>query len=105
LNVREKIVFGTPETVASAISYVGARLQLLIDGFDYAERLDRTYAHRLAFARLRLEADPFGMVSHVLTTRYGCTHVRCAVFPFWGDKGTLIANFEDKPFEARGLLT
>jgi hypothetical protein len=76
----EAALFRSPETVAAAIAYVDAKLRLLADGFDYAGRGDRGYYNTLAPIRLGLEADPYGLVAHVLATRHGCTVDSCAIF-------------------------
>jgi hypothetical protein len=76
----EAALFRTPETVAAAIAYVDSKLRLLADGFEYAGRGDRAYYNTLAPMRLGLEADPYGLVAHVLTTRNGCTVDSCVIF-------------------------
>ena len=74
-NGCEKPLFATPEAVAAAVAYVDARFSLLAASAALAER-DPGY--RPAFERLRqgLEADRYGFVAHVLTTR-GCNGADC----------------------------
>src|SRR5215470_9961040 len=43
----ERAVFASPEAVSAAVSYVTAELTLLIDGFNYAARVEPTYAAEL----------------------------------------------------------
>jgi hypothetical protein len=95
----EKILFATPETVAAAVSYVAARLALLADGLEYAERVDRHYAVQLEGLRRGLEADRFGLVAHVLKNRDGCTSEQCAAFALFRDTRKIAANFIGEPFE------
>jgi hypothetical protein len=95
----EKILFATPETVAAAISYVAARLALLADSLDYAERVDNSYAFQLEGIRRALEADRFGLVAHVLKNRDGCTLELCPAFALFRDKTKVVANLIDDPFE------
>src|SRR5215210_2325953 len=95
----EKILFATPETVAAAISYVAARLALLADSLDYAERVDKSYAFQLEGIRRALEADRFGLVAHVLKNRDGCTVELCPAFALFRDKTKVVANLIGDPFE------
>jgi len=95
----EKILFATPETVAAAISYVAARLALLADSLDYAERVDKSYAFQLEGIRRALEADRFGLVAHVLKNRDGCTVELCPAFALFRDKTKVMANLIGDPFE------
>src|ERR1700674_2675719 len=73
----EKAVFASPEAVAAAVSYVTAKLALLADGTQHAERGDAPYAADLVPLRAALELDRFGIVAHVLAQREGCTVEQC----------------------------
>ena len=95
----EKILFATPETVAAAVSYVAARLSLLADGMDYAERVDKSYTMQMEGMRRALETDRFGLVAHVLKNRDGCTAEQCPVFSLLRDKSRVSANLIGDPFE------
>jgi hypothetical protein len=95
----EKILFATPETVAAAISYIAARLALLADGLDYAERVDKRYALQLEGIRRALEADRFGLVAHVLKNREGCTIDLCPAFALFRERTKVAANLIGDPFE------
>jgi hypothetical protein len=95
----EKILFATPETVAAAVSYVAARLSLLADGMDYAERVDKSYTMQMEGMRRALETDRFGLVAHVLKNRDGCTGEQCPAFSLLRDKSRVSANLIGDPFE------
>ncbi len=95
----EKILFATPETVAAAVSYVAARLSLLADGMDYAERVDKSYTMQMEGMRRALETDRFGLVAHVLKNRDGCTAEQCRAFSLLRDKSRVSANLIGDPFE------
>src|ERR1700674_2652317 len=56
----EKAVFASPEAVAAAVSYITAKLALLADGTQHAERVDTAYAGDLVPLRAALELDRFG---------------------------------------------
>jgi hypothetical protein len=95
----EKALFATPEAVASAVAYVDARLSLLAAGAAVAN-YDKSY--RPAFERLRrsLEADHFGLVAHVLTTR-GCSPSDCADLALLHDTERIVANMKAQHFESQ----
>jgi hypothetical protein len=95
----EKTLFATPETVAAGIAYIAARLSLLADSLEYAERIDNSYALQLEGIRRALEADRFGLVAHVLKNRDGCTVEACPSLALFRDKTKVVANLIGDPFE------
>jgi hypothetical protein len=72
-----KAVFASPSGVAAAISYVAAQFTLLADIGTYSDRGGSDIGNTLEPLRRTLEADPFGMLAHVLMTRDGCTAENC----------------------------
>jgi hypothetical protein len=72
-----KALFASPNYVAGAISYVAAQFALLSDMTAYADRGGGNIDATLEPLRRALEADPFGMLAHVLSTRDGCTADKC----------------------------
>jgi hypothetical protein len=97
-NGCEKPLFASPEAVAAAVAYVDARISLLAASAALAEQ-DKGY--RPAFERLRtgLEADRYGLVAHVLTTR-GCKGADCAELKLLRDPARVAANMKTRAFEA-----
>ena len=93
----EKAVFAAPETVAAAVTYTSARLSLLAEAAEYM----RTDASRMpGFLALKrsLEADPFGLVAHVLATRDSCTGQQCDAFLLLSDARQVQANIRDQAY-------
>jgi hypothetical protein len=93
----EKAVFATPETVAAAVTYTSARLSLLAEGAEFL----RSGASRTSgFPALKrsLEADPFGLVAHVLATRDNCTGQQCDAFLLLSDASKVQANIRDQAY-------
>ena len=87
----EKALFVSPVSVASASSYVAARLTLLASMTAYAQRGGKDIEYALAPLRHSLEADRFGFVAHVLAARDvvhepelqgACTSARSEPDPF-----------------------
>jgi hypothetical protein len=94
----EKSLFASPEAVAAAVAYMDARVSLLSASIGLAER-DPSY--RPAFERLRrgVEADRFGLVSHVLMTR-GCTGADCPDLKLVRDSSRIMSNMRSRTFDA-----
>jgi hypothetical protein len=94
----EKSLFTSPEAVAAAVAYVDARVSLLSASVGLAER-DQSY--RPAFERLRrgVEADRFGLVSHVLMTR-GCAGTDCPDLKLVRDSSRIMSNMRSRTFDA-----
>lgn len=96
----EKAVFADARSVASAVAYTGARLALLKDAFDFAQRGDVDVLAAFAGARRAIELDRYGFAAHVLARRDGCTVKRCPAFAMLRDTGTLKANLKAHAFDA-----
>ncbi len=93
----EKALFSTPETVAAAVSYVGAKLGLLAEAVELAKNDD---SDGLALIDLRrtIEADRFGVAAHVLTSRDRCTAERCDSFRLIPDRRQITAHMKEDSF-------
>ena len=94
----ERPLFASPEAVAAAVAYVDARLSLLAASAALA---DRDPSYQPVFERLRrgLEADRYGLVAHVLSTR-GCNGADCAELRLLRDPARVVANMKSRVFEA-----
>ena len=97
-NACEKPLFAKPEAVAAAVAYVDARFSLLAPSVAIAER-DPSYRPVVERLRRALEADRFGLVAHVLTTR-GCNGADCAELRLLHDPARVVANMKAHAFEA-----
>lgn len=99
--VCEKTLFASPETLAAAIAYVDARLSLFVEG----SAMGRNSGAGDAFERLRraIEADRYGLVAHVLTTR-GCDADNCPTLNLMRDSTHVASNLKDRTFDANVVL-
>jgi len=88
----EKAIFASPAAVASAISYIAARLALLADIVSYDRMSGRDIDDLLRPLHQALEADRFGFVAHVLAVRDGCTSDRCAELTLLPDAARVWTN-------------
>lgn len=95
----EKAVFASPEAVAAAVTYVTAKLALLVDDNDHARRIDPKFASELAPVLAAFELDRFGIVAHVLASRHGCTAESCPALAWFGDYSHVRANLRDHTFD------
>lgn len=87
-----KALFASPAGVAAAISYVAAQFTLLSDMSDYADRGGMDIGNTLGPLRHALEADPFGILAHVLATHDGCTADNCPALRVLHDVGHVRTN-------------
>jgi len=88
----EKAIFMSPASVASASSYVAARLRLLANMTNYAARGGADIDGLLTSLRQALEADRFGFVAHVLAARDLCTSENCQALALLHDPGRVRGN-------------
>ena len=95
----EKALFASPEATAAAVSYVAAQLSLLASAGDHGRRAGPGSA--VTHLRHAIEADPFGIVAHILSFRDGCTPAQCSTFALLQDPSRVSANLAERVFEAR----
>jgi hypothetical protein len=95
----EAAIFLKPETVAAATAYVEARLQILADSLQHPRRGDDASSDELAHLQRGIEADPYGFVAYLLTTRHGCTADACSIFALLRDADAVRANINARTLE------
>lgn len=89
----ERAVFATPANVASAVVYVAAQYALLSDMTAFSRQSGGAgIGDDLVPLRRGLEADPFGLLAHVLVRRDGCTSEHCAAFALLRDPSHVRTN-------------
>jgi hypothetical protein len=93
----EKNLFASPETTAAALAYVDARISLIAAAAPFAER-DPALRPMLERQRRALEADRYGLVAHVLSTR-GCNGEDCQDLKPLRDKSKILANMQSRTFD------
>jgi hypothetical protein len=95
----EKALFAAPATVATATSYVAARLALLADMVTYTKRGGTNIDSALLPLRHSLEADRFGFLAHALAVRDGCTSDNCTALAFLHDPSRVRANLSSQTLD------
>ncbi len=91
----EKAIFASPASVATATSYVAARLALFSEVTAYLGRGGTAIDDVLLPLRHALEADRFGFLAHVLAARDGCTGQNCMALARLHDPGRVRAHLSD----------
>ncbi len=97
----EKLIFAEPQRIASAISVTADRIALLHDATAYSAR-EPAFLDRFDHLRKSLEADPFGLVAHVLATEHKCIPDSCTRYRILKDIEKVKANLSGRKFD--GLL-
>lgn len=95
----ERAIFANAESAAAATDYVAAKLALLVDSSEYADRGDPGYVTTIAAFRRTLETDRFGLLAQVLAQREGCTADKCDRLKLLADAGQVTAHLKEASFD------
>ena len=98
----EKVLFGSPESAAAAVSYAASRITRLTASGDVAAA-NRNMTPDLQALRHAVERDRYGLVAHVLLARDHCTPVECAAFRSLTDHNQIVANMDERVYD--GLIS
>jgi hypothetical protein len=102
LTACEKVLFGSSESVAAAVSYTSARLGRLTTLGDVAAA-NRNMTPEVQALRRSIERDRYGLAAYVLLVRDHCTPSDCAAFAALTDRNRIVANMEERTYD--GLVT
>jgi hypothetical protein len=94
----EKVLFGSAESVAAAVSFTASELDRLIALGDVATA-ERTKTPELQALRRTLERDRFGMVAQVLVARDHCSPTECAAFRSLTDSRQILVNIDNHLYD------
>jgi hypothetical protein len=97
----EKILFGSAESTAAAVSYAASRLTRLT-AFGDAAAANRNMTPELAALRHSIERDRYGLAAYVLLVRDHCTPSDCAAFRALTDHNQIVANMDERVYD--GLI-
>ena len=98
----EKVLFGSAESVAAAVTYAASQITLLTSLGDVATANKGGGSDLLALRRA-VERDRYGLMAYVLTARDRCTPSACRAFRSLTETRQIAANMEDRVYE--GLIT
>jgi hypothetical protein len=101
LTACEKVLFGSADAAAAAVSYAAARLTQLVAFGDVASA-NKSMTPELATLRRSVEHDRYGLMAYVLSARDRCQPAQCAAYKSLTDHNQIAANMDERVYE--GLI-
>jgi hypothetical protein len=101
LTACEKVLFGSAESTAAALSYAASQITRLTALGDVAAANARM-TPELQMVRRAVERDRYGLMAYVLAARDHCTPSDCAAFRALTDRNQIAANMNERTYE--GLI-
>ncbi|MDB5618360.1 hypothetical protein [Tardiphaga sp.] len=98
LTACEKVLFGSAENAAAAVSYAAARLNRLVSYGDVAAA-NNVMSPELASLRRSIERDRFGLVGYVLLTRDSCQIGACPAYASLTNHDAISAHMEQRTYD------
>jgi hypothetical protein len=95
----EKVLFGSAESTAAAVSYAAAQIGRLTALGD-VNAAERNMNPELRALRRTIERDRYGLMAQVLAARDRCTPTQCAAFRSLTDSRQIVANMEQHSYDA-----
>src|SRR4051812_35795795 len=94
----EKVLFGSADAAAAAVSYAAARLTQLTSFGDVANA-NKSMTPELATLRRSVEHDRYGLMAYVLSARDRCQPAQCAAYRSLTDHNQIAANMDERVYE------
>ena len=101
LTACEKVLFGSAESTAAALSYAASQITWLTAFGDVAAA-NANMTPELQMVRRAVERDRYGLMAYVLAARDHCTPSDCAAFRAITDRNQIVANMNERTYE--GLI-
>ena len=98
LTACEKILFGSPESAAAAISYAASQITRLTSIGD-AATINRNLTPEVEALRRSVERDRYGLMAYVLVARDHCTPQACPAFRSLANSRQIMTNMDDRVYE------
>jgi hypothetical protein len=98
LTACEKVLFGSAESTAAALSYAASQITRLTAVGDVAAA-NASMTPELQMVRRAVERDRYGLMAYVLTARDHCTPSDCAAFRAVTDRNQIVANMNERTYE------
>lgn len=95
----EKLLFGAPDVVASAVAYAAAQVSRLTALGD-VETAGRNMSPELQALRRAMQRDRYGLVAYVLSVRDQCQPAQCAAYGSLTDHKQIAANMDERLYES-----
>src|SRR3954465_5715167 len=97
----EKILFGSADVAAAAVSYAAVRITELT-GFGDVVAANKAMTPELQSLRQSVERDRYGLIAYVLSVRDHCQPGDCAAYRSLTDHNHIAANMDERVYE--GLI-
>jgi hypothetical protein len=94
----EKVLFGSADAAAAAVSYAAARITQLTSFGDVATA-NKNITPELATLRRSVERDRYGLMAYVLSARDRCQPGQCAAYQSLTDHNHIAANIDERVYE------
>ena len=101
LTACEKVLFGSADSTAAALSYAASQITRLTAFGDVAAA-NASMTPELQMVRRAVERDRYGLMAYVLVARDHCTPSDCAAFRAVTDRNQIVANMNERTYE--GLI-
>jgi hypothetical protein len=101
LTACEKLLFGSADAAAAAVSYAAARITKLTAFGDVATA-NKSMTPELSTLRRSVERDRYGLMAYVLSARDRCQPGDCAAYLSLTDHNQIAANMDERIYE--GLI-
>jgi hypothetical protein len=98
----EKALFGSPDSVAAAVSYAASRLSRL-SAFGDVAAANRSMTPELEALRRSVERDRYGLIAHVLVVREHCEPSHCTAFRALTNYNQVASNMAERTYD--GLIS
>jgi hypothetical protein len=98
LTACEKVLFGSAESTAAALSYAASQITRLTAVGDVAAA-NASMTPELQMVRRAVERDRYGLMAYVLAARDHCTPSDCAAFRAVTDRNQIVANMNERTYE------
>ncbi len=98
LTACEKVLFGSPESAAAALSYAAFQIARLTAFGDVAAA-NASMTPELQMIRRAVERDRYGLMAYVLAARDHCSPSDCAAFRALTDRNQIVANMNERVYE------
>jgi hypothetical protein len=98
LTACEKVLFGSAESTAAALSYAASQITRVTALGDVAAA-NASVTPELQMLRRAVERDRYGLMAYVLAARDHCTPSDCAAFRAVTDRNQIVANMNERTYE------
>jgi hypothetical protein len=95
----EKVLFGSAESTAAAVSYAAAQIARLTVLGDVSGA-EHSMTPELRALRRTVERDRYGLMAQVFAARDRCTPTQCSGFRSLTDSRQIVANMEQHTYDA-----